>query len=183
MGYFALLMPKLPLFYTLVNGCFVLPCGAWCNFAKADFSLSGESMYGGSGFPALSWGAQVEKMAGLRDVKMRMAREVVTEFHSAAAREAEEAFIRQFQRRQLPEQIPDYVLAQPMLIVTLLTEAGLATSRSHARDLVQQGGVPLYLDGEGSEAERVRAPGFVVQPRDGIMLQVGKLQFRRLRVP
>lgn len=119
-----------------------------------------------------------------RDVKMRMAREVVTEFHSAAAaREAEDAFVRQFQRRQLPEQMPDYALAQPTPIVTMLTEAGMASSRSRARDLIQQGGVSLYPDGEESEPERVSDPGFVVQPRDGMILQVGKLQFRRIRVP
>ncbi len=118
-----------------------------------------------------------------RDVKMRLAREVVTEFHSAeAAREAEDAFVRQFQRRQLPEQMPDYALAQPTPIVTLLIEAGMAASRSRARDLIQQGGVSLYLAGEESEPERVSDPGFVVQPRDGMILQVGKLQFRRIRV-
>src|SRR5947209_17942579 len=43
-----------------------------------------------------------------RDVKLRMAREIVTEFHNApAAQEAEESFIRQFSERRLPADIPD----------------------------------------------------------------------------
>ena len=45
------------------------------------------------------------------DVKLRMAREIVTEFHNAAAaQEAEEAFVRQFSERKLPADIPDYHL-------------------------------------------------------------------------
>ncbi len=117
-----------------------------------------------------------------RDVKMRLAREIVTEFRSAeAAQEAEAAFVRQFQRRQLPENIRDYVLAEATNILTLLTEAGMAPSRSRARDLVQQGGVYLYPSGEESEAERITDPGRVIAPKDGAIVQVGKLQFVRIR--
>ncbi len=48
-----------------------------------------------------------------RDVKRRMAREIVTEFHDAtAAQEAEEAFIRQFSERKLPTDIPDYPMSE-----------------------------------------------------------------------
>ena len=117
-----------------------------------------------------------------RDVKMRMAREIVTEFRSAeAAREAEEAFVRQFQRRQLPEQMPEYTLAEAANIVTFLTEAGLASSRSRARDLIQQGGVSFYPTGEAGASERVTDAGFSVPARDGAIVQVGKLQFARIR--
>ncbi len=118
-----------------------------------------------------------------RDVKMRLAREIVTEFRSAeAAAEAEAAFVRQFQRRLLPEQIPDYRLAEPTPIVALIAEAGMAPSRSRARDLIQQGGVYLYPEGEQSEAERITDVSFLVPARDGAIVQVGKFQFVRIRV-
>ena len=118
-----------------------------------------------------------------RDVKMRMAREIVTEFRSAeAAQEAEAAFVRQFQRRQLPEQIPDYTLAEPTTIVALIADAGLAPSRGRARDLIQQGGVYLYPEGEQSEAQRITDVNFLVPAKHGAIVQVGKLQFVRLRV-
>jgi tyrosyl-tRNA synthetase len=118
-----------------------------------------------------------------RDVKMRMAREIVTEFRSAAAaQEAEAAFVRQFQQRQLPEQIPDYRLAGPTNIVALIAEAGLAPSRSRARDLIQQGGVYFYAEGEQSAAQRITDVNFVVPAKDGAIVQVGKLQFVRIRV-
>ncbi len=117
-----------------------------------------------------------------RDVKMRMAREIVTEFHSAeAAREAEAAFVRQFQRHQLPEQIPDYPLSEPVNIVALIADAKLAPSRSRARDLIQQGGVYLYPKGEAGSPERVSDPGRTVEPEDGLIVQVGKFQFVRIR--
>ena len=118
-----------------------------------------------------------------RDAKMRMAREIVTEFRSAeAAQEAEAAFVRQFQRRQLPEQIPDYPLAEPTNIVTLMTEAGLAPSRSRARDLIQQGGVSLHGESKEGASKRVTDLGYIVEPQDGLVVQVGKLQFVRIRV-
>jgi tyrosyl-tRNA synthetase len=117
-----------------------------------------------------------------RDVKMRMAREIVTEFRSAeAAREAEAAFVRQFQQRRLPEHIPDYVLARPTNIVALMVEAGMAPSRSRARDLIQQGGVYLYED-EAAEAQRITDASVIVPARNGIIIQVGKLQFVRIKV-
>jgi tyrosyl-tRNA synthetase len=118
-----------------------------------------------------------------RDVKMRMAREIVTELRSAeAAAEAEAAFVRQFQRRQLPEQIPDYRLAESTPIVALMADAGLAPSRGRARDLIQQGGVYLYPEGEQSEAQRITDVNHLVPAKDGAIVQVGKLQFVRIRV-
>src|SRR5437588_1900554 len=74
-----------------------------------------------------------------RDVKMRMAREIVTEFHNAAeAQEAEEAFKRQFSERKLPTNIPEYHLSEPTNIVSLMVDARLAPSRSQAGRLIQQ---------------------------------------------
>lgn len=118
-----------------------------------------------------------------RDVKMRMAREIVTEFRSpAAAAEAEAAFVRQFQHRQLPEQIPEYSykLEGPFDIVSLITQWGQASSRSRARDLIQQGGVYYYPEGEQSEAQRITDVAFV-PAKDGAIVQVGKRFFARLR--
>src|SRR5437868_2980252 len=84
-----------------------------------------------------------------RDVKLLMAREIVSEFHTReAAQEAEEAFIRQFSERKLPTDIPEYRLTEPMDIVAFVVDAKMATSRNNARELIKQGGVYLYPDGE-----------------------------------
>ncbi|HEU0004220.1 MAG TPA: tyrosine--tRNA ligase [Ktedonobacteraceae bacterium] len=116
-----------------------------------------------------------------RDVKMRMAREIVTGFHnSVAAQEAEEAFIRQFSERKLPTDIPDYKLSAPIDILTLMVDARLAKSKSDARRLIQQGGVTFYPHGEAGEAQRITAIDFIVPAIDGAILKVGKLQYIRI---
>src|SRR5256884_5966938 len=98
-----------------------------------------------------------------RDVKLRMAREIVTEFHdAAAAQEAEEAFIRQFSERKLPRDIPDYHLSLPKNIVELMVEAKLAGSNNKARELIKQGGVSLLPKGEAGEAQRITDGDFIV---------------------
>jgi len=117
-----------------------------------------------------------------RDVKLRMAREIVTEFHDAtAAREAEEAFIRQFSERKLPTDIPDYRLSEPTNIITLMVDAKLATSKSEARRNVQQGGVSFFPGGETGAAERVSDVNFTVPVLDGAILKVGKLHYLRIK--
>jgi tyrosyl-tRNA synthetase len=114
-----------------------------------------------------------------RDVKMRMAREIVTEFHNAAeAQEAEEAFKRQFSERKLPTDIPEYQLSQPTNIVSLMVGAKLASSKSEARRLIQQGGVSFFPSGE---SERITDVDFVVPVIDGAILKVGKLQYIRIK--
>ena len=117
-----------------------------------------------------------------RDVKMRMAREIVTEFHNAAeAQEAEEAFKRQFSERKLPTNIPEYHLSEPTSIVSLMVDAKLASSRNEARRLIKQGGVSFFPSGESGEAERITDVDFVVPPIDGAILKVGKLQYIRIK--
>jgi tyrosyl-tRNA synthetase len=115
-------------------------------------------------------------------VKRRMAREIVTEFHNAAAaQEAEETFTRQFSERKLPTDIPEYRLPEATNILTLIIDAKLAPSKSEARRLVQQGGVSLYREGENSEPERINEIDFTVPARDGAILKIGKLQYIRIR--
>ena len=117
-----------------------------------------------------------------RDVKLRMAREIVSEFHDAtAAREAEEAFIRQFSERKLPTDIPDYRLSEPTNIITLMVDAKLATSKSEARRNVQQGGVSFFPGGETGAAERVSDVNFTMPVLDGAILKVGKLHYLRIK--
>lgn len=117
-----------------------------------------------------------------RDVKLRMAREIVTEFHNAtAARKAEEAFIRQFSERKLPTDIPDYPLSEPVNILTLMVNAKLASSKSEARRLVQQGSVSLFRQGEASEPERISDIDITIEAVDGAILKVGKLRYIRIR--
>jgi len=118
-----------------------------------------------------------------RDVKRRMAREIVTEFHDEAlAQEAQEAFIRQFSERKLPTDIPDVRLAEPVDIVAFLKNTGLVTSNNEARTLITQKAVAIYLDGEQSEEQRITEPTFVVPVQEGAIVRAGKRKYVRIRV-
>jgi tyrosyl-tRNA synthetase len=117
-----------------------------------------------------------------RDVKLRMAHEIVGAFHSQVeAREAEEAFKRQFSERKLPRDIPNYQLSEPINIVNLMVDAKMVASKSEARRLIQQGGVSYYADGESGEAERIHSLDWAVPVRGGAILKVGKLQYIRIK--
>jgi tyrosyl-tRNA synthetase len=117
-----------------------------------------------------------------RDVKMRMAREIVSEFHNPTeAQEAEDAFVRQFSERELPLDIPDLQLEEPVDIVSLMVDAKLAKSKSEARRLIQQGGVSLIHEGKVSEAQHIHDSNFIVPASDGTIVKVGKLNYIRIK--
>jgi tyrosyl-tRNA synthetase len=108
-----------------------------------------------------------------RDLKMRLAREIVTQFHGAdAAHAAEEEFVRVFSKKELPSEMPIFAMAQPMIIVDLLIAANLAPSKSEARRLVQQGGVRL----DDEKVEKIDA----LIPAEEAVLRVGRLKFVQL---
>jgi tyrosyl-tRNA synthetase len=123
-----------------------------------------------------------EGLLNPRDVKMRMAREIVGEFHNATeAQQAEESFVRQFSERELPTNIPDFQLKKPVDIVTLIVDARMANSKSEARRYVQQGSVSFFPAGEAGEVQRINDIKFSVPVIDGAILKVGKLQYIRIK--
>jgi tyrosyl-tRNA synthetase len=114
--------------------------------------------------------------------KRRLAREVVDLYHGQGrGAAAEEGFDRVHREHELPDQIPD-VEIPPGLIVEgnvylpkLMNVLGLADSNSHARRLIEQGGVRLAgkpVSGEALELSVVELRGRV--------LQVGRRGFVRL---
>jgi len=109
-----------------------------------------------------------------RDMKMRLAREIVSQFHSPAdAQAAEASFVRQFVNRELPTEIPAYALAAPTPIVDLMVAAGLAASKGEARRLIDGGGVKVA-------GERVEGYDRVLMPGSGAVVQVGRRKFVRV---
>lgn len=110
-----------------------------------------------------------------RDIKMELAREIVSIFHDdQAAAEAEEHFRTVFQQREVPEQMPTVQLTEPVGLLTLMKEQGLVGSTSEGRRLVEQGGVKL--DGQAVTDYRLQlTPG----GRERV-LQIGRRKFVRI---
>jgi tyrosyl-tRNA synthetase len=77
-----------------------------------------------------------------RDAKAALARQLVKRLHGEeAAARAQEAFERQFVRKEEPATVEEHVISGPTDITSLLVETGIAKSRNEARRLAQQGGV------------------------------------------
>ncbi|MCS5658633.1 MAG: tyrosine--tRNA ligase [Dehalococcoidia bacterium] len=124
------------------------------------------------------------------DMKKRLAREITTQFHeSAAADAAQENFERVVQRRDLPEEMPEF--AEPSLdpsfdgesrrLSNIIVDAGLATSVAEAKRLINQGAVQLITEsaGDARTFERDdRASGLGLAHRS--VLKVGRRRFVRL---
>jgi len=109
-----------------------------------------------------------------RDVKLQLARDIVTAMHDpAAAGQAQAEFLRVFSRRETPQDMPTLVLRRPTPIVDVLAQAGLVRSKSQARRLIEQGGVQLG-------GERVQDITAQAMPAGEQVLQVGKRRFVRL---
>jgi tyrosyl-tRNA synthetase len=108
-----------------------------------------------------------------RDAKMSLAREIVTVFYGEAeAKSAEEVFVKTFQQKEFPDEIPEYEMESGQTVLDVILSAKLASSKSEARRLIDQKGV--RLDGEVLER------GDVPFPHPGV-LQVGKRKFLRVR--
>jgi tyrosyl-tRNA synthetase len=108
-----------------------------------------------------------------RDIKMSIAREIVSIFHDENAAEiAEETFKKVFQKKEMPDEMPDYALQSGQTVLDVLFAAGLVTSKSEGRRMVEQKGVRL----DGDVLEKFDDPF----PHPGI-LQVGKRRFMRVK--
>ena len=113
-----------------------------------------------------------------RDLKVELARRIITDFHSAKdASNAEEEFNRIFQRREAPSEVEERVVpAGRRKLTKLLVETELAPSMAEARRLVEQGGVQ-------TSGERRADVNYEVElkPNETVLMQVGKRRFLRVR--
>ena len=108
-----------------------------------------------------------------RDVKVLLAQEIVTRFHSARDAEAALAeFEARFQRGVLPEDMPEISVAAGSL-AQVLKAAGLTSSTSDALRMIDGGGVRINGEKVGDRNAALSAGGCVV-------LQVGKRKFARV---
>ena len=115
-------------------------------------------------------------------LKKRLAREIITQFHGKRdADEAEEDFTKVFQKRERPEDIPEYIFAASytqdglcqLNIAPTLVREGIVKSNSELKRLLGQGAVEL--DGEKTSTN-------IINARNGSILKVGKHNFVRIMI-
>ncbi len=123
--------------------------------------------------------ADVAVGANPRDIKFKLALEIVARFHSETdAENALQAFKAQFQKGRLPDDIEEITLntaadENGMGVAHLLKSAGLCSSTSEAMRMIKQGAV--RLDGEKIERTDAHYP----VGTEGVF-QVGKRKFARV---
>jgi tyrosyl-tRNA synthetase len=109
-----------------------------------------------------------------RDVKMELAREIVSIYHGEENAEiAENEFRTVFQEQGLPEDIADYKVREEIPLVDLMVDTGLASSKSEARRLIQQSAVRL-------DEEVIEDIHAILQLETPQILRVGKRRFLQL---
>ncbi len=125
-----------------------------------------------------AWRREVEEEGrNPRDIKVRLAQEMVARFHNRL--EAERAladFEARFKQGALPEDLPEVRLATgaaSVPLVRVLKQAGLTSSTSEALRLIGQGGVKV--DGAKITDKSLTLPAGTVA-----VVQVGKRKFARI---
>lgn len=128
--------------------------------------------------------AEIDKIkAGLNDgslhpkaVKSRLGMQIVSQYHGEeAATKARDEFEKVFSSGGLPEDIPEFTINEEKVwIVKLMVDCELVKSNSEARRMIEQGGVKLNNN-------KVEDGNLEVAIEDGMVLQVGKRKFARLK--
>lgn len=123
---------------------------------------------------------RAEQGGNPRDIKMELAAELIERFHDRAAAEAAKAaFIEQFSKGKLPEDIPEVTAVAAeggrLGLAHALKQAGLVASTSEAFRMIKQRAVRL-------DQERVEDRSLELAVGGPYLLQVGSRRFARLTV-
>lgn len=117
-----------------------------------------------------------------RDLKLRLAREIVTLYHGVdAALHAQEEFTRVFSNKELPEEMEEVTAAPGKNLIDLLIERKLIPSKSEARRLIEQGGIQLNQEKLTSLEATVGEGQTPSAWSTGMVVKVGKRKFLRVR--
>lgn len=118
----------------------------------------------------------VEQGTNPRDIKIALAKEIITRFHDEVAAEgAHQEFINRFQKGAIPDDIQELeILAgEGIAIANLLKEAGLVNSTSDGMRMIKQGAAKI--DGVKIEDTRLQ-----LTAGTSAIFQVGKRKFAKI---
>jgi tyrosyl-tRNA synthetase len=112
-----------------------------------------------------------------RNIKVKLAMELVARFHDEEAANAALAdFETKFKRNEIPEDLPTQELAletDNITIGVLLKQAGLVASSSEGMRMIEQGGVKI-------DGEKISDKNHQLAKGSNFVVQVGKRKFARL---
>ncbi|MDD4332986.1 MAG: tyrosine--tRNA ligase [Patescibacteria group bacterium] len=111
-----------------------------------------------------------------RDLKMKLAFEITKIVHGEdAANEAQDNFVKTVQNKEVPDEVESIkVKGERINIVDLLVETKMASSKSEARRLIEQGGIKI----DSEVVKEIKAE--IKINKEGVLVQRGKLKFVRV---
>ncbi len=112
-----------------------------------------------------------------KEAKVLLGKTIVTQFHGdQAAQRAAAEFEQVFAKGQLPDDIPEVVVqADPIMVSKLLVKCDLVPGGGEAKRMIKQSAVRI-------DGKKVNDPNAEITPADGMVIQVGKRKFARLKV-
>ena len=122
-----------------------------------------------------SWKKEVEDGENPRNIKFRLAEEIVTRFHDKdQAFKAQQNFIDRFAKNQIPDEMDEFSFSKGIKVANLLKDSNLVSSTSEAFRMIKQGAVKI--DGE-------KLTDKDLAPDEGtLVFQVGKRKFARVTI-
>ncbi len=119
---------------------------------------------------------QTENGRNPREIKILLAKEIVSRFHGAnSARKSEEDFEARFRFGSMPDIMPEVNLSPaPMNILKILKESNLVVSTSEAQRNILQGGVRINSQRIENKSLNLEIGTYIIQ--------VGKRRFARVRL-
>jgi tyrosyl-tRNA synthetase len=116
-----------------------------------------------------------EKKVNPRDLKAKLAKEIVSFYHGKEkAKVAEDEFNRVFREKKLPQEIPIFFATKKAYpFPELLFEAKLVNSKSEAKRMILQGGVKIDGNTENDWKK-------IIQLKEGMVIQLGKRKFVKI---
>ncbi len=117
--------------------------------------------------------------ANPRDIKFKLAAEIIERFHDKkAADAAQNDFIQRFQKGAIPEEMPEYTKkfakdGDGMPVGSLLKEFGLVSSTSEAFRMIKQNAVKV-------DGEKISDVSLVFKAPCSHVFQVGKRKFAKI---
>ena len=112
-----------------------------------------------------------------RDIKIDLAKELIARFHDEqSANLAEENFINQFQKKNIPDNIEEISFSMSgdsMPLANLLKECGMTSSTSEAMRMIEQGAVRV-------DEKKIIDTKHIVSSNTSAIYQVGKRKFKKI---
>ena len=121
--------------------------------------------------------AEQAKGMNPRDIKIQLAKELIARFHDDKSAElAEDNFINQFQKKNIPVEIEELLITiseDSIPLANLLKKSGMTSSTSEAMRMIQQGAVRI-------DEEKVFDPKLLISAGTSAVYQVGKRKFKKI---